>query len=150
MREFIKKRKRIAATGGIVVVLVLVVVGVWCLKKNKPKEQQAMVEQDATYQSLSESDKETATIYAELYEMSSEEVAKIYVETTDWEKSAKELEKEFFTIDENIKYQMTKEGYSLDDLEEAEKLSTQTGRKAMELIKAKGTNMSISPVPFSW
>lgn len=138
MREFIKKRKRIAATGGIVVVLVLVVVGVWCLKKNKPKEQQAMVEQDATYQSLSESDKETATIYAELYEMSSEEVAKIYVETTDWEKSAKELEKEFFTIDENIKYQMTKEGYSLDDLEEAEKLSTQTGRKAMELIKAKG------------
>lgn len=59
MREFIKKRKRIAATGGIVVVLVLVVVGVWCLKKNKPKEQQAMVEQDATYQSLSESDKET-------------------------------------------------------------------------------------------
>jgi hypothetical protein len=138
LREFIKKRKRIAATGGIVVVLVLVVVGVWCLKKNKPKEQQAMVEQDATYQSLSESDKETATIYAELYEMSSEEVAKIYVETTDWEKSAKELEKEFFTIDENIKYQMTKEGYSLDDLEEAEKLSTQTGRKAMELIKAKG------------
>ena len=138
MREFMKKRKRIAAIGGILVALVFVVVGVWCLQKNKPKEQQAIVEQDAIYQSLSESDKETATIYAELYEMSSEEVAKIYVETTDWEKTAKELEKEFFTIDENIKYQMTKEGYSLDDLEEAEKLSTQTGRKAMELIKAKG------------
>ena len=137
MREFMKKRKRIAAIGGILVALVFVVVGVWCLQKNKPKEQQAIVEQDAIYQSLSESDKETATIYAELYEMSSEEVAKIYVETTDWEKTAKELEKEFFTIDENIKYQMTKEGYSLDDLEEAEKLSTQTGRKAMELIKAK-------------
>ena len=138
MREFMKKRKRIAAIGGILVVLMFVVVGVWCLQKNKLKEQQAIVEQDAIYQSLSESDKETATIYAELYEMSSEEVAKIYVETTDWEKTAKELEKEFFTIDENIKYQMTKEGYSLDDLEEAEKLSTQTGRKAMELIKAKG------------
>ena len=138
MREFMKMRKRIAAIGGILVALVFVVVGVWCLQKNKPKEQQAIVEQDAIYQSLSESDKETATIYAELYEMSSEEVAKIYVETTDWEKTAKELEKEFFTIDENIKYQMTKEGYSLDDLEEAEKLSTQTGRKAMELIKAKG------------
>ena len=104
MREFMKKRKRIAAIGGILVALVFVVVGVWCLQKNKPKEQQAIVEQDAIYQSLSESDKETATIYAELYEMSSEEVAKIYVETTDWEKTAKELEKEFFTIDENIKY----------------------------------------------
>ena len=36
------------------------------------------------------------------------------------------------------KYQMAKEGYRLEDLEEAEKLSVQTGRKAMDLAKAKG------------
>ena len=33
---------------------------------------------------------------------------------------------------------MAKEGYRLEDLEEAEKLSVQTGRKAMDLAKAKG------------
>ena len=44
----------------------------------------------------------------------------------------------FFTIPENTKYQMAKEGYCLEDLEEAEKLSVQTGRKAMDLAKAKG------------
>jgi hypothetical protein len=36
------------------------------------------------------------------------------------------------------KYQMEQEGYSLDDLEQAEKLSVKTGRKAIELAKAKG------------
>ena len=46
--------------------------------------------------------------------------------------------KKFFTIDENIKYQMQKEGYCLEDLEKAEKLSVRTGKKAMELIRAKG------------
>ena len=58
--------------------------------------------------------------------------------TNDWEKTNKQLEKEFFTIDENIKYEMQKEGYRLEDLEKAEKLSVQTGKKAMELIRAKG------------
>ena len=133
-----KKKKIVATTGFIVVVLVVVGIIFVCLQNDKPEEQPKKVEQDATYQSLNESDKETAMIYAQLYEMSAEEVAKIYVETKEWETTAKELEKEFFTIDENVKYQMTKEGYSLDDLEEAEKLSVQTGRKAMELIKAKG------------
>ena len=138
MKELIKKRKWIVATGIVVVVLVVVGIIFCCLQKNELETQQKSVEQDVTYQTLNESDKETATIYAQLYEIPKEEVAKIYVTAKDWDKTAKELEKKFFTIDENVKYQMTKEGYSLDDLEEAEKLSTQTGRKAMELIKAKG------------
>lgn len=33
---------------------------------------------------------------------------------------------------------MEQEGYSLDDLEQAEKLSVKTGRKAIELAKEKG------------
>ena len=33
---------------------------------------------------------------------------------------------------------LQKEGYRLEDLEKAEKLSVQTGKKAMELIRAKG------------
>jgi len=48
------------------------------------------------------------------------------------------LEQDFFTIPENTKYQMEQEGYSLDDLEQAEKLSVKTGRKAIELAKEKG------------
>ncbi len=55
-----------------------------------------------------------------------------------WDKTAKELEKAFFTIPENEKHQMEKDGYSLEDLQEAEKLSVKTGRKAVELAKAKG------------
>ena len=73
-----------------------------------------------------------------LYETDKEEVARIQKKTNDWEKTNKQLEKEFFTIDENIKYEMQKEGYRLEDLEKAEKLSVQTGKKAMELIRAKG------------
>ena len=64
--------------------------------------------------------------------------ARIQKKTNDWEKTNKQLEKQFFTIDENIKYEMQKEGYRLEDLEKAEKLSVQTGKKAMELIRAKG------------
>ena len=33
---------------------------------------------------------------------------------------------------------MEKDGYSLEDLQEAEKLSVKTGRKAIELAEAKG------------
>ena len=65
-------------------------------------------------------------------------MAEQQVKTKDWEKTAKELEKAFFTIPENKKYQMEKGGYSLEDLQEAEKLSVKTGRKAMDLAKAKG------------
>ena len=78
-------------------------------------------------------------MYAELYEMSREDVAEQQVKTKDWEKTAKELEKDFFTISENEKYQMEKDGYSLEDLQEAERLSVKTGRKAIELAKAKVT-----------
>ena len=73
---------------------------------------------------------------AALYETDKEEVARIQKKTNDWEKTNKQLEKQFFTIDENIKYEMQKEGYRLEDLEKAEKLSVQTGKKAMELIRA--------------
>lgn len=103
--------------------------------RNKQSEKQ---KKEEMYFSLSASDRETADLYAKLYELSREEVAEKQVRTKDWKKTAKELEKEFFTIPENKKYQMGKEGYALEDLEKAEELSAKTGRKAMELAKAKG------------
>ena len=106
---------------------------------NQSKRKQSVEKQkEENYLSLSVSDQETADLYAELYEMSREDVAEQQVKTKDWEKTAKELEKAFFTIPENKKYQMEKGGYSLEDLQEAEKLSVKTGRKAMDLAKAKG------------
>ena len=102
------------------------------------KEQNVEKQKEENYLSLSVADRETADLYAELYEMSREDVAEQQVKTKDWEKTAKELEKAFFTIPENEKYQMEKDGYSLEDLQEAEKLSVKTGRKAMELAEAKG------------
>lgn len=101
-------------------------------------EQNVEKQKEENYLSLGVSDRETADLYAELYEMSREDVAERQIKTKDWEKTAKELEKAFFTIPENEKYQMEKDGYSLEDLQEAEKLSVKAGRKAMELAEAKG------------
>lgn len=107
--------------------------------QNKKEQKKVEKQKEENYLSLSASDRETADLYAELYEMSREDVAEQQVKTKDWEKTAKELEKAFFTISENEKYQMEKDGYSLEDLQEAERLSVKTGRKAIELAKAKGT-----------
>lgn len=101
--------------------------------QKKPEEKKEKV-----YQSLSATDRETADLYEELYETDGEQVAKIQAETNDWEQTGRKLEQDFFTIPENTKYQMEQEGYSLDDLEQAEKLSVKTGRKAIELAKEKG------------
>ncbi len=106
--------------------------------QNKKEQKKVEKQKEGNYLSLSASDREMADLYAELYEMSREDVAEQQVKTKDWEKTAKKLEKEFFTISENEKYQMEKDGYSLEDLQEAERLSVKTGRKAMELAKTKG------------
>lgn len=132
-KEFMKKKKVCVAC--ILAVLVLAAAG--AVLSAVPNSSQRE-EKEEMYLSLSASDRETADLYAELYEMPREEVARQQVKTKDWDKTAKELEKAFFTIPENTKYQMEKEGYSLEDLQEAERLSAKTGRKAMELAKAKG------------
>ena len=138
--EFVKKHKVILS--GILMVLLFAIAGtVFFMMRNhnqNKKEQNVEKQKEENYLSLSASDQETADLYAELYEMSREDVAEQQVKTKDWEKTAKELEKAFFTIPENKKYQMEKGGYSLEDLQEAEKLSVKTGRKAMDLAKAKG------------
>lgn len=127
---------------GILVVLLFAIIGiVFVVTRNEnpsKKKQNVEKQKEENYLSLSASDRETADLYAKLYEMSREDVAEQQVKTKDWEKTAKELEKAFFTISENEKYQMEKDGYSLEDLQEAERLSVKTGRKAMELAKAKG------------
>ena len=58
-------------------------------------------EKDGIFRSLGEPDQQTAAIYAELYETPREEVAALYVQTKDWEKTGETLEKQFFTIPEN-------------------------------------------------
>ena len=138
--KFVKRHKVILA--GILMVLLFAIAGTvfFMIRNNNQSKRKQSVEKqkEENYLSLSVSDQETADLYAELYEMSREDVAEQQVQTKDWEKTAKELEKAFFTIPENEKYQMEKDGYALEDLQEAEKLSAKTGRKAMELAKAKG------------
>lgn len=116
-------------------VILCVFAGLFLLQRKEPSTKG---QGDKIYRSLSKDDRQVADVYATLYETDKEEVARIQKKTKDWEKTNKQLEKEFFTIDENIKYEMQKEGYRLEDLEKAEKLSVQTGKKAMELIRAKG------------
>lgn len=116
-------------------VILCVFAGLFLLQRKEPSTKG---QGDKLYRSLSKDDRQVADVYATLYETDKEEVARIQKKTKDWEKTNKQLEKQFFTIDENIKYEMQKEGYRLEDLEKAEKLSVQTGKKAMELIQAKG------------
>ena len=129
------KRLVMAAMG---IIAILLIGGTVFLIQGGHGRQQTEEKKEEVYQSLSKPDRETADLYAQLYETDREEVAKIQIETKDWEQTGRELEQAFFTIPENTKYQMAKEGYSLDDLEQAEKLSVQTGRKAIELARAKG------------
>ncbi len=128
---------------GILIVLLFAITGILfsvLRNSNQSKKKQSVEKQkEENYLSFCDSDRETADLYAEFYEMSREDVAERQVKTKDWEKTAEELEKAFFTIPENEKYQMEKDGYSLEDLQEAERLSVKTGRKAIELAKAKGT-----------
>lgn len=136
MKEIINTKKK-ACMMGILAVLLLVLAGtVFVVMQNSNTDRDG--EKEEMYRSLNASDRETADLYAELYEMSREDVAEKQIRTKDWNKTAKELEQAFFTIPENTKYQMEKEGYALEDLQEAERLSAKTGRKALELAKAKG------------
>ena len=50
---------------------------------------------DKIYRSLSKDDRQVADVYATLYETDKEEVARIQKKTNDWEKTNKQLEKEF-------------------------------------------------------
>lgn len=141
LKKLIRIKKKVCVIGILIIFLFAVAGTVFFVIRNKSqskKEQSVEKQKEENYLSLSASDRETADLYAELYEMSRENVAEQQVKTGDWEKTAKELEKAFFMIPENEKYQMEKDGYSLEDLQEAERLSAKTGRKAMELAKAKG------------
>ena len=142
LKKLIGTRKKVCVIGILIIFLFAVAGTVIFVTRNynhSKREQSAeKIKKEENYLSLSASDQETADLYAELYEMSREDVAEQQVKTKDWEKTVKELEKAFFTIPESEKYQMEKDGYSLEDLQEAERLSVKTGRKAIELAKAKG------------
>lgn len=140
-KKLIKSKKKVCVIGILIIFLFAVAGMMFFVIRNEnqsKKKQNVEKQREENYLSLSASDQETADLYAELYEMSREDVAEQQMKTKDWEKTAKELEMAFFTIPENEKYQMEKDGYSLEDLQEAEKLSVKTGRKAIELAKAKG------------
>lgn len=136
----LNKRKKYFVPG-ILVSLIFIIAGILFFMiqtGDQSKNEQSEEKREEVYLSFNSSDKEMTDLYAEIYEMPKENVAEIQQKTTDWDKTAEELEKEFFTISENKKLQMEKEGYSLVDLQEAERLSARTGRKAIELAKAKG------------
>lgn len=148
MRKFIKKKK-FYVIGSLIVLLCAMAGTVFYVFRDnnqirdeqgeeKKTEEEIEKEKAEMYLSLSDSDREIADLYAELYEIPKEDVAEKQIKTKDWDKTAEELEKDFFTIPENKKYQMEKEGYSLEDLQEAERLSAKTGRKAIDLAEAKG------------
>ncbi|MCM1236417.1 MAG: hypothetical protein NC489_40580, partial [Ruminococcus flavefaciens] len=151
MKEKRKDKKHFITAIAILAVLAAAGAATFCIRQDSSTGRDGQAGEQAesrtagegagteeAYQSLSGADRQTAEIYAELYETSREEAAGLYVQTGDWKKTGEQLEKEFFTIPENTKYQMEKDGYSMEDIEEAEKLSAETGIKAAELIEAKG------------
>ncbi len=96
-----KNRKMSIAVIVILAVLVIAGVVIFCIRQNSSTGQNGQAENqtvedetatDETYQSLSEADRQSADIYAELYETSREEVAELYIQTNDWEQTGKQLE----------------------------------------------------------
>ena len=105
----LRKPKRKGIGIAAAVVLVLcLLAGTGVIISNHQNQKKPEEKKEKVYQSLSATDRETADLYEELYETDGEQVAKI------------------------------QEGYRLDDLEQEEKLSVKTGRKAIELAKEKG------------
>ncbi|MDY4876830.1 MAG: hypothetical protein SO389_09460, partial [Eubacterium sp.] len=80
-------------------VILCVFAGLFLLQRKEPSTKG---QGDKIYRSFSKDDRQVADVYAALYETDKEEVARIQKKTNDWEKTNKQLEKEFFTIDENI------------------------------------------------
>lgn len=87
---------------------------------------------------LSVDDQKIAALYAGMYEVSGEEVARMRLDGGDWDSVYTKLEEAYFSISETEKYQMAEEGYLLEDLYEAEIMARKTGKRAMELALAKG------------
>ena len=77
-------------------VILCVFAGLFLLQRKEPSTKG---QGDKIYRSLSKDDRQVADVYAALYETDKEEVARIQKKTNDWEKTNKQLEKEFFTID---------------------------------------------------
>lgn len=140
MREFFKRvkgNKKMVMAGGCL--LILLVIGIlWGLSSKKNIPNTAKKEQPTALQQLNADEKKIVSVYAQLYDVSEEKVAKLKLDTGDWEQVNAKLDTEYFTIGESKKYQMVQEGYDLEDLNMAEKLARKTGKRALDLAKAKG------------
>lgn len=120
---------------GIFVFLLLIVwLGKW--QMSLPKEE-LQASRDYVAE-LAKEDQKLVRVYAMLYDKTDQEVAKMKQERGDWKKVNEELEREFFNISEQKKFQLVQAGYDVEDLYEAEAMSKKTGKKAIELVKQKG------------
>jgi len=121
----------------VIVAILLLITGMFLgiifrqKEKSEPKQKTA-------WEQLNVDDQKIAGIYAELYDVSEERVANLKLNMKDWEVVNSKLDTEYFTISETEKYQMSKDGYSLEDLYEAETLARKTGKRALDLAKLKG------------
>lgn len=107
-------------------------------RKEKKNVQETVEIPVSAMEQLSKDEQTIAVMYAEMYGVSKDEVAEMKLENGAWDNVYTKLEEAYFTIGETDKYQMAEEGYLLEDLYEAEVLARKTGRKAIELAKAKG------------
>lgn len=94
MKKLAGKEKRLRTVAILTVMFIVLVAGSILFfvsrhggsqTEQMKKEEQA--ESQPSYKSLGESDREVADIYAELYETPREEVAVLYRQTGDWEKT---------------------------------------------------------------
>lgn len=105
------------------------------------QEEKSEPKQKTAWEQLDTDDKKIAGIYAELYDVPEERVANLKLDMEDWEAVNRKLDTEYFTIGETEKYQMSEDGYSLEDLYEAETLARKTGKRALDLAKLKGKSV---------
>lgn len=127
-------KKKIGKWTGILVLALLIV---WFGIRQLSFQNEKQIPRDYMAE-LGKEDQKLVQIYAALYDKSDQEVAKMKQEKKDWKKVNEALERDFFVIPEQKKFDLVQAGYEIEDLYEAEAMSKRTGRKAMELAKAKG------------
>lgn len=127
-------KKKIGKWAGILVLALLIV---WFGIRQLSFQNEKQSPRDYVAE-LGKEDQKLVQIYATLYDKSDQEIAKMKQEKKDWKKVNEALERDFFIISEQKKFDLVQAGYEIEDLYEAEAMSKRTGRKAMELAKAKG------------
>lgn len=128
----LKNRKLLILAGVLIIVLVCTAMLFITQKSSKKVSLE-----------LSDGDKKIANVYAQIYQLPYDQIIQIKAEKGSWEEVNQQIVKEKYMISDADKTMYIKEGYTLEDLYEADKLAFDSGVNANTIIKERGKKEEI-------